>query len=107
MKYLAALCTMGIFVAGNLYPVWWAAVAAGFLGGVLGLLFARAEQGSTIAVVESATEHPLELGSISEQPGVTKLSPVYVQYADGVIRPVHAAFVARLNCQHSIILETN
>lgn len=106
MKYLAAIASAGLVTAGSYMPAWQAYVAIGFLASVLGLLFARAEQGSTHQVIESATEHPLELGELFDKLGANNLMPMYVALGGGHT-PVEGAFIARLNGQKSIVLEVS
>jgi hypothetical protein len=108
MKWLAAILANGIFAAGALYGNGWHAHAialAGILLVGLSVIFNRAQQGSTFRVIESANAYPLELGSLIDQLDANKLMPLYVQ-ADGY-RPVTSAFIARLDSQRAIVLETS
>jgi hypothetical protein len=108
MKWIAAVLTSLIYVAGYLHGIGWTyhAYSLGFVSvATLGILFTRAQEGSTLRVIESANAYPLELGSLTDQLGANYLMPMYVQ-ADGY-RPVTSAFIARLDNQRAVVLETN
>lgn len=108
MKYLIAALVASTYVAGYLHGIRWevSAYALGFTSvALLGLLVNRAIEGSTFRVVESATEHPLELGALTDQLEVNKLMPLYVQA--GGYKPVLGAFICRLANQRAIVLEVD
>jgi hypothetical protein len=109
MRYVAAVLANLVFVAGYLYGINYQGHAIA-LGGLalfgLAIVFNRAQQGSTFRVIESTNAHPLELGSLIDQLDANKLMPLYVQYGH-ITTPVRSAFIARLDNQRAVVLETN
>jgi hypothetical protein len=109
MKWIAATLTSLIYVAGYLHGIHYsghAAALGAFSVALLGLLFSRAQEGSTLPTITSVGHYPLELGSLTDQLGANNLMPLYVQ-RHGEPEVVLSAFICRLNNQRAIVLETN
>ena len=109
MKYLAAVLVSLTYVAGYLHGIHYNGHAY-VLGGIcvfgLGLLFARAEKGAAFEVVESANAEALTLDDIDPE-AAWFYHPLYIaSHAPGIHR-VTSAFVARIDGQQGLILETS
>jgi hypothetical protein len=81
MKWIAAVLTSLIYVAGYLHGIQYSVHAAAlgiFCVTVLGVLFNRLQEGPLLQVIESANAYPLELGALTDQLGANGLMPLYI-----------------------------
>ena len=108
MKYLAAVLCMGMFFAGAFFPAWQSVVVAGFLSGLLGILFAHAEQKLIKTIGPSLNLTPLTTSFFEsvEFHNHGYAPPLYFAAHAPGIHPVHSAFIARIDERQALILET-
>jgi hypothetical protein len=106
MKWIAAVLTSLIYVAGYLHGIQYSVHAAAlgiFCVTVLGVLFNRLQEGPLLQVIESANAYPLELGALTDQLGANGLMPLYI-LTDAGYQPVLTSFICRLDNQRAIVL---